>query len=131
MGIDFLAHYSEPSFASDASAVDFSALVPAFASADLLGADLLGADFLGADFLGAAFSGALLAGAFLAASALLALLPCARRARAALADWPPPRCSWLTRLSTITVMWLVRLRIRNARPCARGRMRLAVGPSSA
>src|ERR1700721_812195 len=28
-------------------------------------------------------------------------------------------------------MWLVRLRIRNARPCARGRMRLAVGPSSA
>ncbi|SIN39083.1 Uncharacterised protein [Mycobacteroides abscessus subsp. abscessus] len=28
-------------------------------------------------------------------------------------------------------MWLVRLRIRNARPWARGRMRLAVGPSSA
>src|SRR6476620_11667731 len=28
-------------------------------------------------------------------------------------------------------MWLVRLRIRNARPWARGRMRLAVGPPSA
>src|SRR4051812_48086570 len=27
-------------------------------------------------------------------------------------------------------MWLVRLRMRNARPCARGRKRLSVGPSS-
>src|SRR6202000_884327 len=35
------------------------------------------------------------------------------------------------RLSTTTVMWLVRLRIRNARPWARGRMRVAVGPSLA
>ena len=33
--------------------------------------------------------------------------------------------------STSTVMWLVRLRIRYARPWARGRMRLSVGPSSA
>jgi hypothetical protein len=28
------------------------------------------------------------------------------------------------------VMWLVRLLIRNAAPCARGRNRLSVGPSS-
>ncbi len=35
-----------------------------------------------------------------------------------------------SRLSTTTVMWLVRFRIRYARPCARGRMRLSVGPSS-
>ncbi len=33
-------------------------------------------------------------------------------------------------LSTSIVMWLVRLLIRNARPCARGRNRLSVGPSS-
>ena len=33
--------------------------------------------------------------------------------------------------STAIVMWLVRLRIRYARPWARGRMRLSVGPSSA
>src|SRR5690606_25587287 len=33
--------------------------------------------------------------------------------------------------STTTVMWLVRLRIRYARPWARGRMRFSVGPSSA
>ena len=33
-------------------------------------------------------------------------------------------------LSTSIVMWLVRLRMRYARPCARGRNRLSVGPSS-
>ena len=33
-------------------------------------------------------------------------------------------------LSTSMVMWLVRLLIRNARPCARGRNRFSVGPSS-
>ena len=33
-------------------------------------------------------------------------------------------------LSTSMVMWLVRLRMRYARPCARGRNRLSVGPSS-
>src|SRR5690606_26607655 len=32
--------------------------------------------------------------------------------------------------ATITVMWLVRLEIRLARPLARGRMRLNTGPSS-
>src|SRR5690606_14641957 len=32
--------------------------------------------------------------------------------------------------ATTTVMWLVRLRICDARPCARGRNRLRVGPSS-
>src|SRR5262249_55375769 len=32
--------------------------------------------------------------------------------------------------STWMVMWQVRLRIRYARPCARGRNRLSVGPSS-
>src|SRR5262249_48595327 len=32
--------------------------------------------------------------------------------------------------SISTVMWLVRLRIRYARPCARGRNRFNVGPSS-
>ncbi len=35
-----------------------------------------------------------------------------------------------TTLSTSIVMWQVRLRIRYARPCARGRNRLSVGPSS-
>src|SRR3989454_1154163 len=34
------------------------------------------------------------------------------------------------RASTTTVMWLVRLKILVARPCARGMKRLAVGPSS-
>ena len=38
----------------------------------------------------------------------------------------PPR----RRSSTITVMWLLRLKIGVARPCARGRNRFAVGPSS-
>ena len=33
-------------------------------------------------------------------------------------------------LSTSMVMWLVRLRMRYARPCARGRNRFSVGPSS-
>src|SRR5882757_606798 len=33
-------------------------------------------------------------------------------------------------LSTSMVIWLVRLRMRYARPCARGRNRLSVGPSS-
>ena len=32
---------------------------------------------------------------------------------------------------SVIVMWLVRLRIRVARPMARGRKRLSVGPSSA
>ena len=36
----------------------------------------------------------------------------------------------LSMLSTSMVMWLVRLRIRNARPCARGWNRFSVGPSS-
>ncbi len=34
------------------------------------------------------------------------------------------------RSSTTTVMWLVRLKTFVARPCARGRNRLSVGPSS-
>jgi len=38
------------------------------------------------------------------------------------------RATWTA--STATVMWQVRLRIRYARPCARGRNRLSVGPSS-
>ena len=56
-----------------------------------------------------------------------ALLASARRVLVDFAE----RWSLAGRLSTTTVMWLVRLRIRNARPWARGRMRLAVGPSSA
>src|SRR5215207_7341639 len=125
VGIDLLAHYSEPSFASSEASV--------FLAAAFLAAAFSGA-FFAADFLAGAFSAvvasavALVAGDFLAAAALL---PCARRGRAALADRPPPRSSFDGRLSTITVMWLVRLRIRNARPWARGRMRLAVGPSPA
>ncbi|OOK67037.1 hypothetical protein BZL29_7053 [Mycobacterium kansasii] len=55
------------------------------------------------------------------------MLPSARRALDDFED----RSSLAGRLSTTTVMWLVRRRIRNARPWARGRMRLAVGPSSA
>src|SRR6185436_9492429 len=102
VGVDFLAHYSEPPFESEVSVA-------------------VGSTFASAAFL----AGAFLAGALLAA----ALLPWARRARAALAD-VDDALSRLGRLSTITVMWLVRLRIRYARPCARGRMRLAVGPSS-
>src|SRR6266536_1312471 len=38
------------------------------------------------------------------------------------------RATWTA--STAIVMWQVRLRIRYARPCARGRKRLSVGPSS-
>ncbi len=37
---------------------------------------------------------------------------------------------FVSRSATTTVMWLVRLRIWLARPCARGRNRLSVGPSS-
>ena len=66
VGVDFLAHYSEPPFASSEASVFFA------------GAFLAGA-FLAVAFL----AGALLAGAFLAAAALL---PCARRERVALAD---------------------------------------------
>src|SRR6185312_3051192 len=95
---------SEPPFASEVSDVLASAFGAAFLAGDLV-------------------AGALVAGAFLAA----ALLASARRARVDVAD----RWSFAGRLSTTTVMWLVRLRIRNARPWARGRMRLAVGPSSA
>src|SRR6476661_801448 len=119
--IDFLAHYSEPSFASDASIVVCSALIASASAVFVSAAFLAGAFFSGAS------AAALVAGAFLAAAALLA---CARRARAVPADWPA-RSSRDGRLSTTTVMWLVRLRIRNARPWARGRIRLAVGPSSA
>src|SRR5699024_8222437 len=36
-----------------------------------------------------------------------------------------------SRGATMIVMWLVRLRMRDAEPLARGRMRLSVGPSSA
>ncbi|SBS78727.1 Folylpolyglutamate synthase (modular protein) [uncultured Mycobacterium sp.] len=97
VGVDFLAHYSEPSFVCSAVALAAEAF---------------------------------LAGAFLAGAVAAALLPCARRERAALAE-ADARSLRAGRLSTITVMWLVRLRIRYARPCARGRMRLAVGPSSA
>jgi len=38
---------------------------------------------------------------------------------------------WSGRRLTITVMWQVRLRMRVARPRARGRQRFSVGPSSA
>ena len=68
-----------------------------------------------------------LARAVLAGAVAAALLASARRALVDLAD----RSSETGRLSSTTVMWLVRRRIRNARPWARGRMRLAVGPSSA
>ncbi len=69
VGVDLLAHYCEPPFAS-------------------LEASVLGVAFLAA-----------------------ALLPCARRDRAALAE-APALLLLCGRLSTITVMWLVRLRIR-------------------
>src|SRR5690606_20121128 len=50
-----------------------------------------------------------------------------------LAHYRPPAffLACFGRDSTTTVMWLVRLRIRYARPCARGRIRFRVGPSSA
>ena len=46
---------------------------------------------------------------------------------------PPPRGAGSEALpvgAITTVMWLVRLLIRAARPCARGRNRFIVGPSS-
>ena len=54
-------------------------------------------------------------------------------------DWPVSRRALRDRCAssalaptslTSTVMWLVRLLMRYARPCARGRIRLSVGPSS-
>src|SRR5690606_4388511 len=50
-----------------------------------------------------------------------------------LAHYRPPAFFFACfgRDSTTTVMWLVRFRIRYARPCARGRIRFSVGPSSA
>src|SRR5262249_32779693 len=62
---------------------------------------------------------------FFAAAAFVAL------AGPVFVDFPGPRrISAGGTLSTTTVMWQVRLRIRYARPCARGRNRLSVGPSS-
>src|SRR6266508_3340725 len=61
---------------------------------------------------------ALAAVAFLAAGAALAVPALGRRLVAG------------GTLSTAMVMWQVRLRIRYARPCARGRNRFSVGPSS-
>src|SRR5581483_3489845 len=92
--VDLLAHYCEPPFASSE-------------------AFLAGSFFAGSAFFAA--GSAFLAGAFFAGAFAAALLPSARRLRAALAE--RPRCSSrLGRLSTTTVIWLVRLRIRNARP---------------
>jgi hypothetical protein len=88
-------------------------------------------DFAAAFLAGVFFAGALVAFgpelAFFAGAFAAALLASARRALVDLAD----RSSETGRLSNTTVMWLVRRRIRNARPWARGRMRLAVGPPSA
>ena len=69
-------------------------------------AALAGAFFAGASLV--AFAGAFLAAAFAGALATGAAAT----------------------LSSSMVMWLVRLLIRNARPCARGRNRFSVGPSS-
>ena len=130
MGVDLLAHYCEPPFASSEAFFAGAFLAGAFL-ASASGAFLAAAFLAGAVFVASAVAS--VAGAFFAGAlpAAAALLPCARRARAALADRPPVPSLRDGRLSTITVMWLVRLRIRNARPWARGRMRLAVGPSSA
>src|SRR5690606_22265458 len=40
-------------------------------------------------------------------------------------------CACVGRASAAAVMWLGRFRLRYARPCARGRIRCGVGPSSA
>lgn len=74
--------------------------------------------------MAAFFAGALLAEDFFAGAVAAALLPSARRARDDFED----RWSLLGRLSTTTVMWLVRLRIRNARPCAAGGCAWRSGP---
>jgi hypothetical protein len=94
VGVDFLAHYSEPSFVS--SAVLLAALpdVAFFAA--------------GAFLAGAFFAGAVALPDVAGRAAPALLLPWARRDRAEAAD----RSLRSGRLSTITVMWLVRLRIR-------------------
>jgi hypothetical protein len=80
---------------------------------------LVAVAFVAEAFLAGAFlAGAFFTGAFAGATPVpaAALLPWARRDR----DDCTARWSRGGRLSTITVMWLVRLRIRKARPCARG-----------
>src|SRR6266536_3560866 len=88
--------------------------------------------------LAAAFFAAFLAGAFLAAGAGAAgsvssagsvAFAGAAFAAAFLAG-PGRTGAAVATDSTTTVMWQVRLRIRYARPCARGRNRFSVGPSS-
>src|SRR5205823_11232661 len=106
--VNLLTHYSVSSSAC-------------FAAAFLAGAFFAAAFFAGAGASGSSTAVAALA-AFLAGAGTPATAPVALRG--------DPPAGVVATDSTVMVMWQVRLRIRYARPCARGRNRLSVGPSS-
>src|SRR5690606_3848240 len=156
--VDLLTHYSAPSpaaggslpaaffvafFTGSLSAVFFAGLLPAaLAAAFFAGLLSAGSAVFVAGLLPAASAAAFLAAAFFAgffsaagasASATAVdppvVAPAVSSGRAGRRRGRDGRGAGAT-ASRATEMWQVRLRIRYARPCARGRNRFMVGPSS-